>query len=122
LEIWGRAPAYLFRLQKRAIRLLAGVPPRESCRSLFTEHKILPLPALHIFKCLIFLKKYPQYFEHSKFNHQYNTRNKDLFSLGKHKTVAYEKGLLYSAESFYNILPEEIRYVKKVYCFLNVGY
>jgi hypothetical protein len=66
LEIWGRAKAYLFsrvlRLQKRAIRLLAGVPPRESCRSLFVEHKILPFPALYIFKCLIFLKKYPQYF------------------------------------------------------------
>jgi hypothetical protein len=108
------------------IQLLAGVTPRESCKSLFIENKILPLPALYIFKCLIFLKKYPQYFEHSKFNHYYNkiTQNKYLFSLEKHKNVAYEKGLLYPAKSFYKEIRRQqslilFKCIVKSYLYLN---
>jgi Reverse transcriptase (RNA-dependent DNA polymerase) len=121
LEIWGGAAAYLinrvFKLQKRAIRLLSGVAPRDSCQPLFITLNILPLPALYIFQVLVFSKKYTQYFQNSKFQHSYNTRNKDLFMLEKHRTAKYESGLLYCAELFYNKLPQNIRTINEIHIF-----
>lgn len=121
LEIWGRAPDYLtqrvFKLQKRAIRLISGVAPRESCRPLFKQLNILPLPALYIYKVLLFARKNPHYFEHCKKQHPYHTRHKDLFVYESHNSAKYERGLLYSAEQFYNNLPEDIRQIMELHSY-----
>jgi hypothetical protein len=118
IEFWGRAADYqmyrIFKLQKRAIRLLSGVPPRTSCRDLFVQLNILPLPALYIYQVLMFLKKQPQYFSHSKLKHHYSTRNKNNFVLEQHRTTALEKGLLYSAQFYHNSLPNDIRVVESI--------
>jgi hypothetical protein len=74
----------------------------------------LPFPALYILQVLIFAKKYKEYFKHSKFNHNYETRNKDVYILPKHKTALYEKGLLYSVELFSNKLPDNIRKMENI--------
>ena len=51
IEFWGMAADYLikrvFILQKQAIRIIAGVSSRESCRALFKDLNILSLPALY---------------------------------------------------------------------------
>ena len=51
LECWGGScdAGRVFKLQKRAVRALAGIwDQRVSCRPLFEELDILPLPALYI--------------------------------------------------------------------------
>jgi hypothetical protein len=113
IEIWGNAALYLtdrvFILQKRVIRIIANLGPLDSCREAFIKFKILPFPALYIYKALLFLKKNPQYFETSVISHNYNTRHKDLLNVDKHRTTAKEKGLHYSAIKFYNHLPKHLR-------------
>ena len=60
IEIWGHVHNYLFyrvfKLQKQALRIIAGVPARTSCRDLFKEHSILSLPSLYASQLLIFQK------------------------------------------------------------------
>jgi hypothetical protein len=107
IEFWGRAADYqierVFKFQKKAIRIIAGVHYSASCREIDPVDKlnwyqklgILPLPALCIAKILIFFKKQPHYFTHAKFNHRYPTRHKECLILESHKTSAYEKNVLY---------------------------
>jgi hypothetical protein len=44
---WGNSPHSLgiFKIQKRALRILMGIGYRDSCRELFKEEKILTLPS-----------------------------------------------------------------------------
>jgi hypothetical protein len=115
IEIWGQCPDYLlnrvFVLQKRAIRIIAGVPYRTSCREtkLFKTLNILPLPALYIAQVLIFMKKHPAYFSNCQFNHRYNTRHKNRMQLPKHNTRAFEKGLLFAGQRLFNKLPRVLQ-------------
>jgi len=117
IEIWGQCADYLFNrvfvLQKKAIRILAGVSPRDSCRelNLYATLHILPLPALYVSQALNFVKKHPEYFDKFKFkfSHNYNTRNKGRMQLSHHKTTAYEKGLLFAGQRMYNKIPYELQ-------------
>ncbi|KAJ8909787.1 hypothetical protein NQ315_011197 [Exocentrus adspersus] len=49
IVIWGRAASVnrVFILQKRIIRLIFGIPPRQSCRDCFIRNKILTLPSIY---------------------------------------------------------------------------
>ena len=57
----------------------------------------------------MFFKKHPEYLFETKFDHEYNTRHKNNLQLEKHNTAAYEKGLLYSWQIFYNKLPNVLQ-------------
>jgi hypothetical protein len=96
----------VFVLQKKAIRMINGLKYNESCRNAFKELDILPLPALYIYKVLIFARQYSHFFVDSKIVSDYNMRNSNLFRLPHDKTVLYEKGLLYSCLKFSNNLPK----------------
>jgi hypothetical protein len=45
----------IFTLQKRTIRIIAGVKSRNSCRNLFKRLGILPLPCEYIFTLMNFV-------------------------------------------------------------------
>ena len=123
LEIWGHAPDYLFqrvfKLQKRAIRILSNEHYRASCRelNLYERLNILPLPALYIYQITIFIKKNPHYLAESVQTHSYATRNKNLYTPFKHRTTAYEKGPLYSGQKFFNSLPDYLKNEVSVFSF-----
>ena len=125
IEIWGQASEYLvsrvFKLQKKALRLICNVSPYASCRNLklFKQEQILPLPALYISNVLVFFKKHPEYFSENQFVHEYNTRHKNNLQLVKHNTTSYEKGLLYSGQIFYNKLPNDLKAESNINSFKN---
>ena len=52
-----------------------------------------------------------------KFDHPYETRNKDKFVLKSHKTKAYEKGLMYAGQYYYNKLPKRLRNEPNIHIF-----
>ena len=118
IEFWGQAPQYLlnrvFKLQKQAIRILAGAGPIDSCKELFGDLKILPLAALYVSQILLFFKKYPHYMDHAKPTHNYGTRHKDNYVFSKHKTQAFEKGAMYAGQIFYNKLPNHVKQIDSV--------
>jgi len=63
----------VFRMQKKAIRVIMGRDNRESCRNLFKELKILPLMTQYILYLLTFVSNNrDQYFKNSEI-HNVNT-------------------------------------------------
>ena len=56
LLFWGNSPERIkiFRLQKKIIRIMIGCRNRDSCRKLFSNLEILPLPSQYILSLLLF--------------------------------------------------------------------
>ena len=54
---WGNSSysPHIFRLQKKAVRIITGSRPRDSCRELFKHLRILPLQSHYILSLLIFV-------------------------------------------------------------------
>jgi hypothetical protein len=78
--LWGSASATelkrVFRLQKRAIRIMTGVNRRTSCRQLFISLNLLTLASHYIYQTIIFYKFKYSVFKIGADIHSYNTRHK----------------------------------------------
>ena len=111
---WGRATEWkrVFIIQKRMIRLIFNLSPRESCRNTFVLSGLLTFPCIYIYKAVVFVKKNPHQF--SVPNHNYNTRNTDMLSLVPHSTSLFEKSPQYSFAKMFNALPGDIRGIADV--------
>lgn len=73
----------VFRLQKRAIRIMAGLNKRVSCRDYFKSFNILTLPMIYIYEMLLFYKFKST--EIAGINiHNYNTRQR-----GQHRQTSH---------------------------------
>lgn len=110
--LWGHTglTTRVFRLQRRAVRVVAGIPYREDCKNFFRKFNILTLPSLYIFKCLEFvIKNKDRYFTLNSF-HKYNTRTEDLCFNNLRLTKA-RHGINYFCIKFYNILPSHIKHL-----------
>ena len=58
LLIWGHSSSRhrIFGLQRKAVRVLGGLKYRDDCKHHFKRFKIMTLPSLYIFHCLIYVK------------------------------------------------------------------
>jgi hypothetical protein len=63
----------VFRIQKRVVRVLAGVSSRTSCRQLFKDLKILTMASLYMLEVTCFIRKYCKSLEQNTQVHQHNT-------------------------------------------------
>ena len=97
--IGGELSIRIFRIQKRVIRLLAGVSSRMSCRQLFKELNILTVASLYIFEVTCFIRKYCQSLEQNTQVHQHNTRRKLDLHVKMQNTEVYKKSNKYGHES-----------------------
>jgi hypothetical protein len=54
---WGNSPytINLFRLQKKAIRIICGIHNRVSCTKYFKQLKVLPLQSQYLFSVLMYV-------------------------------------------------------------------
>lgn len=117
ITCWGIvADAHrIFVLQKKAMRIMCGEPPRTSCKDLFKKHKILPFPCIYILETLILGFKKKSDFNLLGDTHDYNTRNgKRLLMVPKHRTCLYERSPYYMAVKLFNKLPEYIKVLKSL--------
>jgi hypothetical protein len=48
----------IFKLQKRVIRIIGGVNRLSSCRKLFKDLNLLPLPCMYIFELVCYIKSH----------------------------------------------------------------
>ena len=80
IALWGSASQNallrVFRLQKRAIRIMVGVNRQTSCRPFFKSLQILTLPALYIYEIIIFHKLKSHNIITGSDTHSYNTRHR----------------------------------------------
>ena len=109
--IWGHASCrhYLFSIQRRAIRIVAGLPYRADCRPAFRELNILTFPALFIYECLLYIKQNIHIFDKFGDFHAYNTRTRDKLCLKSIRLTRTQTAHRYFGIKFYNCLPADIK-------------
>lgn len=95
-------------LQKRALRTMAGVKTRHSCRGIFIETRIMTHYSLYLFEVLMFVKK-----NWSTFT-KVEVLNKMIRSTGRLATVPRrmalaEKNPRVIGPTFYERLPQALR-------------
>ena len=76
---WGNAPYFqlVFKVQKRAIRTMMQVSKATSCKQLFKDLSILPLPCIYLFETIVYMKANLNTFSTNSDIHSYDTRHKN---------------------------------------------
>lgn len=109
IVLWGRSAHFLrvFRLQKRAVRVLAGVGYRDHCRPLFKHFGLLTAPCIYIYYALVCIRNNIGDYSTGSAYHNHDTRRaSDLrpvrFRLRRSAVNSLPVAL-------YNKLPENLR-------------
>ncbi len=108
---WGCSPnlSRIFKLQKRLVRLIYKLGRLESCKDTFLNEKLLTVPSLYIFNCLIYARKhFSRFAKLSNF-----TRNSNILLYPSHKSSKYQCSPYYMSCKFYNHLPDDVRNIKE---------
>lgn len=108
--LWGSAADWktIFILQKRAIRAIYKMKPRDSLRHLFKDIGILTMPSLYIFENIMYIRKHLPSYKKNSDSHHYNTRNKHKLSGHKYRLSKTTKSFMGSSIRFYNMIPKDI--------------
>jgi hypothetical protein len=96
-----------FTLQKKIVRLMAGVKPRNSCTSLFKSLEILALPCEYIFSLINFTVNNQEHFQTNSAIHSANTRNKNQLCRPT-VNLCFQKCAYYAVIKIVNSLPSSL--------------
>lgn len=110
LIFWGTSPHAnrAFIIQKRAVRVIAGVARRTSCRQKFTEQKILTLTCtlIHIASC--FVQSHRYLFPLNSSTHSHSTRSSSAIRTTSHSHSFFKNSPFYLCTTIFNKLPSSI--------------
>lgn len=114
IPVWGGCSSTLFlrifRLQKKAVRIISKLKCRESCKQAFVELRLLTLPCLYILETTLQCMTKCHLTRGSDI-HTYGTRGKDKYRTGQHRTAIYERLPSQAGASFINSLPDSMKNV-----------
>jgi len=103
---WGNSPdsIKIFRLQKKIIRIMMGCRNTDSCRKLFFNLEILPLPSQYSFSLPLFMiRNKNQFLVNSEIYHT-DTRQHANFHQPSANVTGYQKGVYYLGVKVFNML------------------
>jgi hypothetical protein len=106
---WGNSSdSYnIFKLQKRAIRIIMNVGTRISCRELCEKLNILS--SQYILSLLLFVVKNIEEFSINSEVHTINTRHRSALHPPSINVTKYRKGVYYLGIKIFNHLPQNIK-------------
>jgi hypothetical protein len=110
---WGNSSyaERVFKMQKRAIRLIKGCGKRDTCREYFREMNILPLRSQYIFSLMMFVVKNRGLFNINKDCHEVETRQLMNIHIYQVNIAKYGNGVYNMAARIYNRLPNELKLI-----------
>ena len=115
IRLWGSCSQYqflrVFRLQKKAVRILSKLNFRESCKDAFRELGLLTLPCLYILEVVLFCKSKCTLVQ-GKEIHNYETRGRNSFRLQQHRTAAFSNLPKQVGVKLINHLPEVLKNIQ----------
>lgn len=116
---WGCSSLSLrvFKLQKRAVRIIAGVQRYTPCRNIFIEYRLLTVPCIYILETLVFVKSNLDKFQRNSDYHKYYTRHCEKFCIPRHNLSICEQNPAYFGILLYNKLPNSIGELKNISAF-----
>lgn len=108
---WGQAADWprIFALQRRAIRVIAGLGFREDCRADFAALDILTFPSLYIYHLLIFARENIDGYPTNDSFHSYFTRNGSDLQIPFFRLSKSQKSVHFLAPKYYNKVPDRLR-------------
>lgn len=113
LILWGSTHEKhikrVFKLQKKALRIIGKVDVRTSCRPLFLSYEILTIYGLYIYQLILFVKNNSKFTVKNSDVHDYNTRNKDNFVTVKRRLELTSRSPFLMGSKYFNKLPNTIR-------------
>lgn len=109
--VWGNAANSnrIFILQKRAVRYILGLKPRDTCRNAFSHLGIMSFTSAYIFQCLLYLKKNINNFPTLNSSHSYQTRHGGNIRHPTCRLAKMTKSFLCNGVKLYNKLDKELR-------------
>lgn len=114
IAFWGNSvdAHRIFVAQKACLRGIFRMGPRETCRRIFVDYKILTFPSLYILETAVFVKTYyHDFFQKYELQHKHLTRGKlhtHLCPPFAHLTKI-QRQILNQSINIYNRLPEELK-------------
>lgn len=109
--LWGVSSSMgeVFRLQRRAIRVLCGVHFQEDCKPLFRSRKIMTIPSTFILTSLMYMHTNKGNATRNLHYHDYNTRGNNNLVVPYHRVNKSQHTTNYLAVKFYNRLPTRLQ-------------
>lgn len=116
---WGISPhaSRLFKLQKRAVRNIVGATRLQSCKPIFKNLNLLPLPCIYIYEVLVYIKNNLAEFISNSDIHSHDTRNKMNFVIPDHNLSLFEKGPKFVGIKCFNKLPDNLKFISNIRVF-----
>ena len=104
---WSNSPnnGNIFPLQKQILRIMADAEPRTSCRSLFKQLEILPVPCQHTPSLISFIINNQNFFLTNSSIHNINTRNKHNLHRPNANLSCFQRSTFYAGIIIFNSLP-----------------
>jgi len=108
---WGISSysSHIFRLQKKAVRIIMGLRTRDSCREPFKHVGILLLQSQYILSLMTFVAENRSLFHINSEMHGIITRQKFCLYRPQANLTLYQKEVHYSGVKVFNTLPLNIR-------------
>ena len=117
IHVWGNAPncyiSGLIVLQKKAVRIVSGVPPRTHTKPLFEDMNILTISQIFNYSLGMFMYKVVNHMMPPLFNHlfistsnvhEHHTRQSDRLYVPLCPTTRSQRGIRYQGTSIWNLL------------------
>jgi hypothetical protein len=102
----------IFRIQKKAIRIMEGCGNRVSRRNLFKNLQMVPFTSQYMLSLLMFVVQ-NIFFLTNKGNHNLDTTQRNILYLPQANLTIHQKGAYYSGTKIFNNLPLEIKNVAR---------
>lgn len=120
--LWGSSAdaGRVFICQKKIVRLVFGIKPRDSCRSFFHKYKILTFPCIFILNCLLYIHRNKSSLKKCSDFHNYKTRHVDVICIPRHHTTKYESTPSFIGTKLYNHLPNMFKSMKDIQFKVNI--
>ena len=111
IVLWGGShhAIKIFRLQKKALRIIAHIGYRDHCREWFKNLKIMSVPSLFVYRTLLFARSILGTSPSHADCHSHNTRNKDSVYLPRCRLTISQTAPDYVALKMFNALPRAVR-------------
>lgn len=115
--IWGGSSEadVIFKLQKRAVRVMFGMHQRDSCKQIFKSEKILTLPCTFILACLLYVHRNRKQYKTNADYHTYDTRHKTDISLPYHRVKKAQTPMNHAALKLYNSIPPRTKGLRETH-------
>lgn len=112
VAVWGYECGrthQIFKLQKKAIRIIFKKTRSFPCRTIFINNRILSFPSIYILNCVVFVKKNFHLFQEKPSTHLYGLRRRLDLAIPEHKTSFFKNQLLYNGVRLFNALPMPLK-------------